>query len=69
MNRISSVLSNGVHSPKIPVVYGLAQGSILGPLLFISYVNELNYLGDEFGLIRPCSRINTGTSSIYFICK
>ena len=50
MNCTSSVVLNGVCSPKLPVVYGVPQGSIPGPLLFILYVNELNYLGNEFGL-------------------
>ena len=35
MNRTSSVVLNGVHNPKKPVVYDVPEGSILGPHLFV----------------------------------
>ena len=42
--RKQSTLANGIKSTKADITCGVPQGSILGPLLFLLYVNDIEHI-------------------------
>ena len=50
-NRSQCTFVNGTTSGLLPVTCGVPQGSVLGPLFFLVYVNDIQGAFDECGII------------------
>ena len=50
-NRTQYVEMNGIVSETLPITTSVPQGSILGPTLFLIYINDINKATDFFKLI------------------
>ena len=40
-NRKQAAVINGINSDKVSISSGIPQGSVLGPILFLAYINDL----------------------------
>ena len=71
-SRKQRVVLNGQHSSWSDVLAGVPQGSILGPLLFLIYINDLSdglqcspkLFADETSLFATVHNINNATNDL-----
>ena len=77
-NRRQYVSINGYDSTERPILFGVPQGSTLGPLLFLLYISDLSYclkhttashFADDTCLIYASSNIKTIETCFNFDLK
>ena len=59
-NRQQSMKINGHVSPTCMIKTGVPQGSVLGPLLFIIFINDLMKIEDSFLFADDCLLLTSG---------
>lgn len=68
-NRSQRCIVNGTFSNRLPISCGVPQGSTLGPLLFIIYINDMvNYVKNiEISLYADDTAFFLGSNNINYL--